>query len=242
MGKFGFLCSTLFGKVGRCCTGPLRTRQYQSHNWISLTPALIISLKLMREFVRYCPRREIPLTSRQPALLYTDASDVPDRDPRWIIGAVLFDPEDQQLFYSSSSVPVECINQWLPKASYMGQLELLAAPFGLSTWESRLRDRPILLWIDNDSAAANLVKGYSPKSDSSSIVGTFWLLAAALRASIYIDRVESKSNLSDGPSRFDFSLIQSLGGKWEPPNLSSLTSPSIDPSTWFGAPFGGGEA
>lgn len=28
VGKFGFLCSTLFGRVGRCCTGALRARQY----------------------------------------------------------------------------------------------------------------------------------------------------------------------------------------------------------------------
>ena len=39
-------------------------------------------------------------------------------------------------------------------------------------------------------------------------------------------RVESKS---------------SLGGVWESPNLNSFTSPSIDPSKWFGAPFGGGD-
>lgn len=33
VGKFGFLCSTLFGKAGRCCTGPARFRQY---SWITL--------------------------------------------------------------------------------------------------------------------------------------------------------------------------------------------------------------
>lgn len=66
-------------------------------------------------------------------------------------------------------------------------------------------------------------------------------MAAKLKASIFIDRVESKSNLSDDPSRFDLKLIRHLGGVWEPPNLNSFTSPSIDPSKWFGAPFGGGD-
>ena len=157
------------------------------------------------------------------------------------MGAVLYDPTDHQLLYPASAVPEDSVRTWLPKISYMGQLELLAAPFGLATWAKRLVDRPILLWIDNDRAAANLVEGYSPKTDSSSIVGSFWLMAAQLKASIYIDRVESESNLSDGPSRFEFDLIQSLGGVWGPPNFSSLTSPPIDPSKWFGAPFGGGE-
>ena len=40
VGKFGFLCSTLFGKVGRCCTGALRHRQYSSCSSSSLTPEL----------------------------------------------------------------------------------------------------------------------------------------------------------------------------------------------------------
>ena len=79
VGTFGFLCSTLFGKVGRCCTGPLRTRQYQSHNWIGLTPSLITSLRLMKLFVQFCPSREIPITSSPPVILYTDASDVPEK-------------------------------------------------------------------------------------------------------------------------------------------------------------------
>ena len=158
----------------------------------------------MREFVRLCPSREISIISKPPIILYIDASDVPERTPRWIVGAVLFDPEDHSLRYSAAAIPETCVHSWLPKSSYMGQLKFFAATFALATWKSRLNNRPILLWIANDSAASNLVRGYSPKSDSSSIVGTFWLMTAQVRASIYIDRVESKSNLSDGPSRFDF--------------------------------------
>eukprot|EP00435_Cladocopium_sp_Y103_P034639 s1626_g9.t1 len=217
VGKFGFLCSTLYGKVGRCCTGPLRTRQYQSHGWYGLNSNLIISLRLMREFIRLCPRREIPLISGPPVILYTDASDVPDRSPRWIVGAVLFDPKDNTLHYSAAAVPNLCVQQWLPKSSYMGQLELLAAPFGLSTWQHRLADRSIILWIDNDSAAANLVKGYSPKSDSSSIVGSFWLLAAQLRSSIYIDRVWSAPKKWEPKGK---SHGKAGGRRWKPQQVS----------------------
>jgi hypothetical protein len=36
--------------------------------------------------------------------------------------------------------------------------------------------REAILFIDNDSAAANLVKGYPPQVHTSSIVGEFWLL------------------------------------------------------------------
>ena len=106
--------------------------------------------------------------------MYTDASDVPDRPDRFVVGACLFDPTSGQTYYSSAPVPPTTVERWLPKQSYMGQLELLAAPFGLETWHSVIQNRPILLFIDNDSAASNLVKGYSPKLDSCAIVGHFW--------------------------------------------------------------------
>ena len=241
VGKFGFLCSTLFGKVGRCCTGALRHRQYSTHQTSHLSSELTTSLQLMLHFLDHSPSREVHLHHEPPVILYTDASDVPDRDPRCIVGAVLFDPLTNDLFYSAAEVTNDILSQWLPKSTYMGQLELLAAPFALATWERHLSHRSVLLFIDNDSAASNLVKGYSPKIDSSAIVGEFWLLASRLRLQVYIDRVESKSNLSDGPSRFEFNILQQLGGWWTPPTLTGLTHPTTDPKRWFGAPPQRGE-
>lgn len=238
VGKFGFLCSTLFGRVGRCCTGALRARQYQNNSFV--TPTLRTSLRLMHHFLDVSPFREVRYMNDPPIILYTDASDVPERTPRFIVGAVLFDPFDQSLQYSAAEVPSSTVDRWITKQSYMGQLELLACPFSLSTWKTRLASRSVLLFVDNDSAASNLVKGYSPRLDSAAIVGSFWLEAASLRLQVYIDRVESKSNLADGPSRFDFKTLNSLAAKWAAPNLHSLSAPSTDPSLWFGAPFSGG--
>ena len=109
----------------------------------------------------------------------------------------------------------------------MGQLELLAAPFALATWSTKAQQRPILFFLDNDSASSNLIKGYSPKVDSSVIVGEFWLMAASLKSSIYIDRVESKSNLADGPSRLNFDELYQMGGRWKEPNTDRLGSPQF---------------
>eukprot|EP00971_Amphidinium_carterae_P184648 3666024-Amphidinium_carterae.1 len=51
---------------------------------------------------------------------------------------------------------------------------------------------------------------------------------------LYIDRVESGSNPADGPSRWDFNLLESLGFEWQDPALSFfLNNSSMDPSRWF---------
>eukprot|EP00435_Cladocopium_sp_Y103_P020951 s4039_g5.t1 len=164
-GKFGFLCSTLFGKVGRCCTQSIRARQYGNPDEVALTRELRISLRLMELFVTSAPHRQLKLDHDLPPLiLYTDASDVPGRlQGRWVVGAVLVDPNPMTIYYTSWIVPPSVVSSFLPKETYMGQLEILAAPIALNTWPNILRDRQVLLFIDNDAAAACLVRGYSPR-------------------------------------------------------------------------------
>lgn len=212
LGKFGFLCSTLFGKLGRCCTAAIRERQYASSADTSLTLPIRQCLYLKRHLLYVSPPRQFRFGSCQPPLLlYTDASDVPERDDRFIVGGVLVDPQrGPALEYFSWVVPPAVVSSWLPKKSYMGQLEIFAGPVALATWASQLRHRDVLHFVDNDAAAACLVKGYSPKLDSSALVGEHWSHAADAAVNLYIDRVESKSNIADGPSRQDFALMETL--------------------------------
>jgi len=220
LGKFGFLCSTMFGKLGRACTGPLRTRQYSQSADCTLSPALIYSLKLMQQLVQHAPSRAFLLEdSRPPLILYTDASDVPDRiDGRAILGAVLLDPLlDFEILYTYWVVPDEILHRWCPRQTYMFPLEIMAGPLAMMTWKERMSDRHLLHFIDNDGAASSLVRGYSPSVDSAQLVAEYWLHTADARAFVYIDRVESKSNLADGPSRLEFALMQSLKAVFVPP-------------------------
>ena len=55
LGKFGFLCSRLFGKVGRLCTGHDRHRQYSSTKDHTLTDDRRLALKLMVHIVNAAP-------------------------------------------------------------------------------------------------------------------------------------------------------------------------------------------
>ena len=235
VGKFGFLCSTLFGKVGRFASLGVRHREHSTSQNMGITPNLETSLKLMSEFVQICKPREIKLsTPLAPLLLYTDASDVPEREPRFIIGGVLIDQRSSSPLISHFhwTVPQSMVDRWIPKQTYMGQLELLAGPVALSTWADSLTESKCIHFVDNDAASASLVKGYSPKSDSCEIAGAYWLQAALTSSDIYIDRVESKSNLSDGPSRLDFALLDSLGSIPVSPIVPDFLT-SDEPSRWL---------
>ena len=234
VGKFGFLCPTLFGKAGRCASLGVRARQYTTSRDTSISDSLLTSLRLMQEFLSHCPPRRLRFhTPLPPFLLYSDASDVPERHPRFGIGGVLVDQRlTPKLYHFSWAVPTRVVNRWVPKKSYMGQLEILAGPISISTWHECLSDAKVFHFVDNDAASSCLVRGYSPKVDSSELVGVYWLMAASSKVSIYIDRVESKSNLSDGPSRFDNSLLDRLGSLEVTPVIpQQIFLDSI--SSWF---------
>ena len=113
VGKFGFLCSTMFGKAGRCASLGVRSRQYSSSLDSKIFPSLETSLRLMQKFLEVCPPRELRVQSnRPPFILYTDASDVPERSPRFGVGAVLIDNTGptQRISYFSWSVPSSLVD------------------------------------------------------------------------------------------------------------------------------------
>lgn len=85
----------------------------------------------------------------------------------------------------SAQPPEDLINQWMPRQNHMTPLETLAAPTALHTWKDALRNQQVVHFIDNNSAAANLVKGYSPKVDTSPLIGEYWLTAATIGCDIY---------------------------------------------------------
>ena len=235
VGKFGFLCSTMYGKVGRCASLGVRARQYCLDSNLSINPPLKTSLLLMKEFLLHSPPRTVTLgKTLPPVLLYTDASDVPGRSPRFGVGGVLIDQTSTapKLYHFTFPVPEQWVARWIPKETYMGQLEILAGPIALRTWARILFDTRCLHFVDNDSASASLVKGYSPRSDSCELVGIYWLQAAQIPVDIYIDRVESKSNLSDEPSRFSDTLLLSLGSTPVTPVIPSELH-TESPLAWF---------
>jgi hypothetical protein len=126
------------------------------------------------------------------------------------------------------------VKSWIPKATQIGQLEIFAAPIALDTWKGLFANTRAIFFVDNNSALSSLTKGYSPRLDSVQIVGDFWLRACKLQMQCWFERVESESNLSDGPSRFDFDLIKTLGGQYCKPGTDLLSqTPLRDPSHWF---------
>jgi hypothetical protein len=121
-----------------------------------------------------------------------------------------------------------------PTSAFSGTV---AGPLALDTCKEMLSNRYLIHFIDNSAALGALVKGYSPSKDNIKIVGDYWLRAASRKLFIYCDRVESKLNISDDPSRLNVEgIMASIGAIYIPPCLEFLEqpAPNRDPTQWFG--------
>ena len=102
----------------------------------------------------------------------------------------------------------------------MGQ-ELLAIAVGLSTFAEQLAGRSVRIWTDNAGGEGALKGGAARSQDHNMLVHGIWLWAWRMGCSLWVERVPTKENSADLPSRESYSLVESIGGVWVQPGLEA---------------------
>ena len=104
----------------------------------------------------------------------------------------------------------------------INQVEASAGVAALSTWKDHFNSADVIHFIDSNTALSSLINGWSRKSDTSQLVGEYWKLACRCNCYIYLDRVESKSNIADGPTKDRLGPLIEMGAKEVPIDWGSL--------------------
>ena len=79
-------------------------------------------------------------------------------------------------------------------------------------WQARIAGRFSIWFLDQDAARRGLIRGYSPSARSSDIIEDAAEMLASAETYPWFARVATGSNIADGPSRMDFSLMESIPG------------------------------
>ena len=110
-------------------------------------------------------------------------------------------------------------------------VELMAAVVALDHLGPRIRKRYVVLLIDSEAVEAGLIKGYSQEEDMSDFIAVFWDIVLSFDLHLYICKVPTDANPSDGASRGDFDELEGGGAKWVNSNPSDVVT-----CPWFGGP------
>ena len=130
-----------------------------------------------------------------------------------------YDVSSGRFEYFGKRISPDMVRRWQSdtKRQIICQAELVAIPLALETWRDALTNRDLIAFIDNDPAREALVKGTSSADVSAVYANHCRLLCAQLGIAAWYARVASPSNISDMPSRGDFTLLQSAGACWRCP-------------------------
>ena len=209
-GKSQWTLSPCFGRVGVASLYAIRARQYSTAT-SSLTPQIGDSLEFIRFLCEALPPLELLLQPdvRDATIIFVDASgwkrSKRGAPPGGKLGFAAFHPVEGAL-HGYADVPgwlVALFEQCKQRETLIGLFEMLASVAAVSSVPQHwLRGRPVELWTDSTHALGSFLKGYSAAEDAARIINVFWLKLLSLEVtSIWLDYVNTESNIADIPSR-----------------------------------------
>ena len=137
---------------------------------------------------------------KRPILIFTDGC--------WEagfagIGAVISDLATGVKIVCSGVVPSILIETWKKSVGdfVICQIELYVMVLLRWQFSRQFTHRRTIWWVDNDSARYTTIKGLSPSPTMRLLAREFYALDADFPTYSWVERVPSKSNPADGPSR-----------------------------------------
>jgi hypothetical protein len=227
-GRLFFLTCSLFGRVGRAFMRPLSERQYEftprkGKNWNTphvLNDAIRDALQSWLLILERGRPRAVREIRRGPAdaVVFTDGYAPEPSDPagsRERVGAVMGAWWRESPVAISLIVPDHLIKMWIPRKNQIALVEIFGAVLALSHFGPELAGKRLIMLIDSECALDALIKGQSKFSDVIKLVKVFWELVADFHVDVYLDKVSTDANPSDGVSRGKIKDAISLGWKIE---------------------------
>ena len=227
-GKLLFVSGHFKARHGRAYLRPLSEVQYATGGSRDLGPALRRALRCWLRILRTQSGTRSLFGTLDPAppdaICFTDGS-FPDPRPGACeadelprIGWITFLQERavgrEEVWYSSKVVMREDMVDWEIRDTQISMIELMAPVIAFDALATKLRGRTVLLLIDSEPVQAALIKGFSSHEDHCDLVSVFWDICVEHDISVYICRVPTDANPSDGPSRGRFDEVEQMGAKW----------------------------
>ena len=144
---------------------------------------------------------------------WSDASGV-DR----VLAVFLYVEASGSWLYTCVKVPDEIWDQLEARGDHqIGFQEILAPVLTFGTWPHLLNRCSWTAFLDNQGAMHGLLNASCRSFEMNAVAGKFWLELAVRDVIFHALRVESKSNVADGPTRADLTWALRLRAVWFEP-------------------------
>jgi len=215
-GRLSWAQTFMFHKVGRAMLRPIFDQKWSKSGQVSkmLRTALMWWLNVLA--LTICECRPWTVTDEPPVHVFVDARGVP---PRCAAVAVI----DGKVHHSDGEPSERIMKSFQKRAdSQICGLEMLAIALGLSVFANELKGRKVIMFSDNKGAEGATRKGTAKAWDHCQIIHEIWTMALQSGIHLWLERVPTDDNVSDLPSRQEYSLLQEMGSVWREPVIASM--------------------
>lgn len=191
----GFELKPTSRMLSRALSGPFKG------NSVELRQACSLALDVIAQ----CRPKKCPASVKPPIVLYTDGA-YEKGIATW--GAVLIDPCTSARWVFGGTVSDALVGYWRQEAGQqvISQVEAFALAIVLFGIRGVVKGRSMLAFIDNEACRFGFIKRYSPSLCLLRLISMVALLEGSLETLLWFERVPSKSNPADLPSRGEAAL------------------------------------
>ena len=181
------------------------------------------SMLLLAKVLRDAPPRCLKVSFPSPPIILTDAAfELASGQPCITVGGALLDRDASVYEFFGLVVTAGSTAAILEVTQNpIAEAEALAVAVTLHAWRSRLQSRAVLGFVDNEGARQAIVKGCSSSESLANCVDCVTMLEIDLHLPAWWERVPSKSNLGDPPSR---GIVPPLLPGWPMPCCTSVAA------------------
>ena len=209
--RLSFACSQLYGRTSASVMKDLGRYESSKHP-SRLSGNTRTLLQIMASHLQTGMPRKIFFGRSEVVHIFTDGSleESPLTGKVAGIGAVLVDELGncrKAFSFTPRSEHVEMIG------GRIHQLEILPVVMACIAFEEEIRSKRLFIHVDNSAAQSSLINAGSTNHTSRSLVYLYLDLEQRIQFIPWISRVNSASNVADGPSRNSFEEVQGLGAE-----------------------------
>ena len=203
-GRMQFADSQLFGRTSKRCLAVLSDFAVGLRHKLCTKDIFFLDL-FVNFLMTGVPRLLLPADEGN-ILIFTDACY--ERESReWIcgIGGVMIDPlQKSRRFFSFELDETlrNCLGE-KEKKQIIFEAETLAAVSAVLLWKKYIGNRRCIIFVDNEGTKFSMLKARSDNCVVDALVEQFAIFESKSQVLTWIDRVASKSNIADKPSRGD---------------------------------------
>ena len=219
-GRMQFASGQLFGRTSRLLLKALDEHIEAGHH--RLTEEVERAMSLFSQSIRQGLPRVVGRPTGQVKYLFTDASyEATGGIPKCGVGAVLLDASGNPEAYYSYFLNQEHLARLgaETKKTIIFEAELLACIAAIILWRCRIKHRPIVAYVDNNSARDVVISGKARNSIGRRLISLLLAVEDVAGINVWVSRVPSPSNPADILSREVVPFLSTAAGPLYPTDV-----------------------